>query len=253
MISGAAFACGPDDVRRLLIAETPNCSDYGWHHETRNRLINGLIKFIRQTADLPIETLLVLWSISVGFCRWFDDSDIEDLAKLRAELLGSCRGSKTVELEKAIYKLTPGEAIRKPRPEHNSCSPNPDPEQNFERDFWLNHIENNGTISLRIATELIRTILGQRLSEANMAIAKVLRAVGSDSSYARDWILFEASAKPALFEISSLVRDEVWWSLPQAVCRDIGTAPRDGFWQFGPRARIFYQGVGESLGLLRQV
>jgi hypothetical protein len=235
-IAAAALACGPDDMRRLLIAETPNRSDYSWHHEARNRLINGLVKFIRQRPDLPIETLLIFWSVSVGFCRWFDNNDIEHLAKLRTELLAACTGTKRVELEKAIYKLTPGEAVREARTEHSAYThSDPDPEQRFDLGFWVNHIENNGTISLATAAALIREIVGRRPPERTISIAKVIRAIASDSSYARDWMLFEASAKPALFEISSLVRDEDWWLLPQAVCRDIG---KDTHWLYGVASNL---------------
>jgi hypothetical protein len=206
-VAKAAIECGPDDICRLLLADEPSRREEYWHYTARNRLINGLVAHLRDVTSLTLETKLTCWCLAVGFCRWFDESDIRHLSKLRKALRDSCtEESERQALTDALHRLTPSEAVREPPPEREApilSTTFAEPKNTLA--MSLEHIYRGGEVDARTALDLVRAILRERSEESVTLIPLILKAVGSGRGYASTWFWDDRAARSSLLEIGSLV------------------------------------------------
>lgn len=260
VLGAAAWACGPADTFRLLMAEHADCGTEKWFFPAAHRVIAGLTRHLCLHPDWAICDKLASWCLAVGFSRWFDDGSIKALGQLRAAVIESeGSSSEQAQIADAIRRLTPGEALRTPQPDSRSPTSTAAESEGKDIQQWIENIEKGEEINPRVAAQLLSSILTARPDEFKVLAGMVLEAVGVGAPYSWGW--YTSNSEDALFEISRLVSDELMWRLVGAAVKYAGVGRS---WTYGVShnlqqillARASRQGAKElrsGLGCLLQM
>lgn len=232
LLGTGAFRCGPNDVWQQFCMTLPNASAKNdkWHHSMRNRFTGSFTHALEDGAAFSTSDKVVCWCLAVGFCRWFDDTDISALKQLRERVLSTCQeGGERDGMRDRLLRLTPGEMQRQPRTDQRSsqdaASEAPESGDAVAECARLadeGHELNPARVA-RAARELIRRDDPAQRTE----LRRWLSVIGTDQDYASGWSYwFGSSDREAISELAALVTEEESWALLDAAVRGIGRGSR---------------------------
>lgn len=155
-IGCAAWSAGADDLWQLLTTYYPACGSDSWFRPTANRIIAGLVERLNVSPALPFGERIAGWCLAVGFCRWFNSEDTKSLFRLQEALIASCKTiTEQIGMSAALRALTPGECLRKPRPE-TSEAVGDFAKHDSDLNGWLERIQRGEEIHPEIARRVYR-------------------------------------------------------------------------------------------------
>ncbi len=217
-IGSAAFAAGPKDVNQLMFADQPSRGTNEWLDQTVARFVNGLTDQLSDNPALTSEEAVVAWCIAVGMNRWFDDDDVGGLADLRTAIVSLMPTAQQPDIRPVLSELTPGEAVRVPRPSTEHWQ---SPEGNETTpDEWRDQLKVGNRLAPKAALLAIRQLILE--NENQHHLKQVLEAVGTKGDYSGVW-----HAHDELTEIARLVPDPCLWFLVELTIRPAG---KDAYW-----------------------
>lgn len=232
-LAKAALRSGPEALVQLILAEEPHRRDEYWHYGVRNFLINGLSGVLREGHSLNSEIKLTLWCLAVGFCRWFQNGDIQSLRDLRAKLVDTAPPAERSAIIDGLGRITPAEAVREPRLPDDTSRATSAPDSAGEQpsfDELLRGIQEGGSCLLPRCLALVREILRSRYTEAEALVPMILRSAGRVRDYSYQWRFESKLAVSSVNELAILLSDAQLWPLVEAACNGIETG---GYWLQG--------------------
>lgn len=230
LLGRLAYASGPDDVRRLLLADEEARNGDDRFYGLQKRTINGAIEFASRIGTLDVETAIAIWCLVLGWTRWHDSHTVSCLNELRHLLLARVsNASQRTALERKLTQVSPGEMTRTPAPETDSGRPRRQrtPETLTGADF-LAEIRAGKIVQPTAALAVVKHLQRTRPPDYDALVRQTLSQVGPVSPYGGSWYYDDQETVPSLRAIAEIVSDDQMWSLVMAA--NIGIARGGSAW-----------------------
>jgi len=224
LVAVLAYRSGPDDIRRLLLADESAKDGENRFYDLRNRMVNGAIQFAQQSTSLSDDVAVAIWCLALGWSRWHDSLTVSRLRSLKDELISNAADvDRGRALAAKLARISSPQSTREPPPNEDSSHSHSRnvPDTQTAADF-LKEVQYGNTILPSAALTVVQHLQLTRPAGYSSLVSKVLAQVGPSSPYGGTWHYDDRQSSSALRKIAELISDDQLWILIDAANLRIG-------------------------------